>query len=92
MLRLHPNVPNPFNPRTTIAYALPRDASRVRLRVYDLAGHQVRTLWDGPESAGERSVVWDGRDDANRPVASGVYLYELITPEKRLTRKMTLLK
>ena len=90
--RLHQNAPNPFNPRTTIRYDLPVDAGRVRLRLYDAAGRLVRTLVDGPQGAGAQSVVWNGRDDGGRPVATGVYFCELVTPDRRFTRKMTLLR
>jgi hypothetical protein len=91
-VRLHQNAPNPFNPRTTIRYDLPEDAPKVELRVYDLSGRLVRTLVDGPQSAGSKSVVWAGRDEAGRFVATGVYLYVLATPAYRFTRKMALVK
>jgi hypothetical protein len=89
---LHQNAPNPFNPQTTIQFDLPRDAARVRLTVYDLGGRLVRTLVDGPQPAGQQSVIWNGRDDDGRTVSSGVYVYELLAPDRRMTRKMTLLK
>ncbi|MFH1680536.1 MAG: right-handed parallel beta-helix repeat-containing protein, partial [Candidatus Eisenbacteria bacterium] len=90
--RLHANVPNPFNPLTTIRYDLPF-ASRVTLRVYDVAGRATRTLIEGaPESPGYRSVLWDGTDDFGRPVGSGIYFYRLEAGEYRGTRRMVLLK
>lgn len=92
VLQLMQNAPNPFNPRTTIEFALPRDADHVLLAVYDVSGRLVRTLIDGPEPAGTRSVTWNGRDDAGRTTASGVYFYRLDTPQGRITKKMTLLK
>lgn len=92
VLRLHQNAPNPFNPLTAIRYDLPQDASRVQLAVYDLGGRRVRVLVDGPQPAGQQSVIWNGQDDAGRAVASGVYIYRLDTPQQRITRKMTLLK
>lgn len=91
-VQLHQNSPNPFNPRTTIRYDLPEDSPRVKLRVYDVSGRLVLTMIDGPQTAGTKSVVWDGRDAAGRFVATGVYLYELTTPGQHFTRKMTLLK
>lgn len=68
--------PNPFNPRVTVRFATAR-ALDVRLEVYDLAGRLVRTLEAGSFPAGEHAVQWDGRDDAGRASASGVYLVQL---------------
>lgn len=68
--------PNPFNPRTTIAFTLPQAGEAV-LAVYDLAGRRVATLVDGAVDAGPSSMDWDGRDGAGRAVPSGVYLVRL---------------
>ncbi len=88
---LLPNRPNPFNPRTTIAYDLPR-AADVLLTVHDLAGRRLRTLAQGRRAAGRHEAVWDGRDAAGRGLASGVYVCRLRAGEVELTRRMTLLK
>ncbi|MBU0742885.1 hypothetical protein KJ554_11110 [bacterium] len=69
-LRAHPN---PFNPRTSVSFDLPRDA-HVEVTVHDLQGRTLRTLHGGVLSAGPHSLVWGGTDDAGRPLASGVYL------------------
>jgi hypothetical protein len=66
--------PNPFNPSTTLSYQLPQDAV-VRLEVYDLIGRMVRSLVDESKSAGYYRVVWNGRDETGKELASGVYLY-----------------
>jgi hypothetical protein len=66
--------PNPFNPSTTLSYQIPQDAT-VRLEIYDLIGRKVRSLVDGSKSTGYYRVVWNGRDETGRDVASGVYLY-----------------
>jgi Zn-dependent metalloprotease len=66
--------PNPFNPSTTLAYQLTKDAT-VKLEVYDLIGRKVRNLVDESNSAGYYRVVWDGRGEAGEGLASGVYLY-----------------
>lgn len=77
-LRLGPNRPNPFNPRTEIAFALPA-AGRATLRVYDLAGRLVCTLLDTDLPAGPGAVTWDGRDAAGRAAAAGAYICSLTT-------------
>jgi hypothetical protein len=66
------NTPNPFNPRTTIHFEV-RDPQKVRVEVYDLAGKRVRSLGAVPAVAGRNQVAWNGRDDAGRSMASGVY-------------------
>lgn len=68
--------PNPFNPRTTIQFTLPR-AGDGTLAIYDLAGRRVATLVDGTLPAGTASFTWDGRDGAGREAPSGVYLVRL---------------
>ncbi|MBD3220424.1 type I pullulanase [bacterium] len=92
--RLLGNAPNPFNPTTEIRFDLAAsDASApVRLRVYDVRGQLVRTLVDAPRPAGVNTVVWDGRNDAGRPVASGVYVYRLETARQALSGRMLMLK
>ncbi len=85
------NVPNPFNPVTVIDYALAQ-AGDVSLRVYDLNGRMVRELVNGPQSATRYQVEWDGRDDAGRSLASGVYFYQLKGPGIQETRRMVLAK
>lgn len=73
---LYQNQPNPLNPSTEISYDLPVDG-HVTLAVYDPQGRRVATLIDAAQSAGRRSVRWDGRDRLGRPAATGVYLYRL---------------
>lgn len=89
---LHGNVPNPFNPETTIHYDLPADAM-VNLDIFDVAGARVRVLRSGTrEAAGRRTAVWDGRDSAGARVASGVYFCRLETDSFRSTKRMLLMK
>ncbi|HEX5132139.1 MAG TPA: CHRD domain-containing protein [Candidatus Krumholzibacteria bacterium] len=85
------NYPNPFNPSTTIAFTL-ATTGRVRLDVFDVNGAFVATLVDGELPAGDGGAVWNGRDAAGRPVASGVYFYRLAAGATVQTRKMVLLK
>ena len=88
---LHANYPNPFNPSTTIRYQLPHDAE-VRLELFDVLGQKVRDLVRQGQSAGHYRVVWDGRDDAGRFAAAGVYFYRLQAGEQTQVRKLLLLK
>lgn len=88
---LDQNFPNPFNPTTTIHYRLPRK-TRVVLEIYNLLGQKIRILADGVKPAGEYRVQWDGRDDAGREVASGVYVCRLEGTGWVKSRKMLLLR
>ena len=90
-LVLEQNVPNPFNPKTSIAFSVPTSA-KVSLRVYDVRGRLVRTLVDEVRGPGRHVVDWDGRDDAGVQAASGVYLYRLVNGERTVQKKMSLLK
>ena len=84
-------VPNPFNPRTEIRYALPRE-QHVVLRVHDVRGHLVRQLVDGRRPAGLHAVVWDGCDDRGRNVASGTYYARLSAGGVSEVRAMALIR
>jgi hypothetical protein len=85
------NYPNPFNPETTICYDIASDTD-VRLDVYNIRGQKVTTIVNEYMKPGYHSVVWSGKDENNRSVASGVYFYRLHTSDKTLTKKMMLLK
>ncbi len=85
------NYPNPFNPATTIDFALP-EPQRVRLAVYAVDGRLIATLKDESMTAGRHSVVWNGRNDGGDPVASGIYFYRIEAGPFSRTCKMTLLK
>jgi len=85
------NSPNPFNPTTAIRFSLAGE-SPVELAVYDIAGRHVRQLVGATLAAGFHDAAWDGRDDRGVPVASGLYFYRLVTPERTAVRKMVLLK
>jgi hypothetical protein len=89
--RLHANIPNPFNPTTTIRFDLAGDA-HVELRIYSVAGRLVRTLVKGPMVRNRHAVVWDGMDDAGAPVSSGIYFYRLEAGDFSDSRKMVVLK
>jgi choice-of-anchor B domain-containing protein len=88
---LHGNFPNPFNPQTAIRYDLAAGGP-VKLRIFDTGGRLVRVLYDGRQTAGAQSVVWDGRNDSSAPVASGVYFYRLEAPGFEASERMVLTK
>jgi streptogramin lyase len=89
---LHQNYPNPFNSGTNIRIDLPR-SQKIELRVYNMAGQRVASLASGHHTTGNHSLYWDGRDDEGRDLASGVYLYRLITGRGQVqTRKFVLLR
>jgi hypothetical protein len=90
-MALHQNVPNPFNPVTTIRFELP-EATDITLEVIDVGGRLVTTLFRGGLAAGIHDIEWRGLDAAGRPVSSDIYLYRLTTPSFRQTRKMLLLE
>lgn len=83
---LHENYPNPFNPSTTVQYALPRE-THVRMIVYNVLGQQVAVLVDQHQLAGLHEVIFDAHS-----LPSGVYFYEMTAGTYRKSRKMTLLK
>ncbi|HEX5133301.1 MAG TPA: Ig-like domain-containing protein [Candidatus Krumholzibacteria bacterium] len=88
---LEQNVPNPFNPTTTIKYALAADGP-VSLVIYDVAGRRVRELVNEKQRADVYKLSWDGTDDRGQRVASGMYFYKLSAGSYHQTRKMLLLK
>ncbi len=91
LVTLAQNAPNPFNPSTKIRYTLARDTD-VTLRVFDVRGREVRTLFRGPQIAGTHEVEWDGRTDAGGAAASGVYVYRLLAGGETQQKSMTLVK
>jgi hypothetical protein len=89
---LSQNFPNPFNPGTTIQFALP-SRSRITIKIYNIMGQKVKTLIDGTMDAGRHQVSWNGKDDRGLKVSSGLYIYRMRTGEgKNLAGKMLLLK
>jgi hypothetical protein len=88
---LSQNMPNPFNPKTTIAFSL-TTPSDVVLEIFDVAGRKVATLVDERLPAGPYNAEWTGFSDGGERVASGVYFYRLRAGERETSRKMVLLK
>jgi len=83
--------PNPFNPRTTIAITLP-EKDHVILRIYDVNGRVVTTLYDGMMSQGFTEISWDGTNSKGARMSSGVYFYSVVAGTYTQTKKMVLLK
>lgn len=83
--------PNPFNPKTTIELYLPA-AGTGKVKVFDIRGYLVSTLYEGPLARGQNTFVWEGRSDSGKAVASGVYLILAQTDGHELTRKLLLVK
>jgi len=83
--------PNPFNPSTTINFALPSNG-HANLSVFDLAGRLVKTLVNSNMNAANHTVVWNGDDNSGRKVSSGTYYYRLTADGFAETRKMSLIK
>ncbi|MEA2062236.1 MAG: FlgD immunoglobulin-like domain containing protein, partial [Gemmatimonadota bacterium] len=102
---LHPNVPNPFNPSTTIGYTVPEGSGggvrgdggtsrerKVSLEVFNLRGRLVKTLVSGLHVPGCYAVNWEGTNEAGHQLPSGVYFYRMKAGDFMQTRKMVLLK
>ncbi len=83
--------PNPFNPRTTIHFAL-TEAGPVSLEIFDIQGRRVRSLLRGRRDAGDHRLEWDGRNDEGGELASGVYLAQLKTREDERRIKLALIR
>lgn len=85
------NFPNPFNATTVVSVALP-EAADVEIRVYNVLGQSVRRLFRGYRSAGVHRMSWDGRDEAGREAASGLYLISARVGQERHLSRVTLLR
>lgn len=104
---LSQNYPNPFNPVTKIHYVAggrqtkaavggrptaDNSFTHATLKIYNILGQKVRTLVDEPKRAGSYEVIWDGKDDQGKDVASGIYFYQLTAGDYKETKKMTLIR
>ena len=88
---LKQNYPNPFNPFTRIEYDVPI-ASNIRIKVFNVRGQFVKKLIDEPKEPGRYETYWDGTDNKNRKVSSGVYFYQLESESSTKAKKMILVK
>jgi hypothetical protein len=89
---LHAAVPNPFAHSTSFAYDVPASGGAVKLGVYDISGRMVRALVDGPQSAGRKTMTWDGRDDQGRALPVGLYMMRMQAAGFAQMRKLVLTK
>jgi hypothetical protein len=85
------NYPNPFNPETTISFFLPQ-AGETELSIYNLKGQKVRNLLSSPLPTGTHRANWNGMDDSNKPVSSGIYFYRINANQHSYTGKMIMAK
>jgi hypothetical protein len=88
---LEQNYPNPFNSITTIQYSLPQE-DKVTILLYDLKGSQIKTLINDRQVPGVKTLMWNGKNDAGKPVPAGIYLYTMASGNIITTRKMIFLK
>jgi flagellar hook assembly protein FlgD len=89
--KLYENHPNPFNPSTKISFELSND-DIIELNVYDLTGNLIKNITSQNYTAGRHSLNWNGTDNYNNPVPSGVYIYQIKTSDNSESKKMMLLK
>ena len=85
------NYPNPFNPDTTIEFALDKPG-RVKLVIFNIKGEKVKTLLNDHLEAAHHSIIWNGQDDRGRTVGSGVFFYRMVTRDFTDVRKMIMIK
>jgi len=88
---LYPNEPNPFNGITVIHYDLPRTAN-VMLKIFNMLGQEVRTLFNGKQSSGKKSLRWNAKNNAGQEIGSGIYICKLQAEGYTAARKLLLLK
>lgn len=92
---LKQNYPNPLNPSTMIVYEIPEKETKgvdVMISIYNLRGQRVRVFDEGSRMPGRHNVIWDGRDEKNIPLASGVYIYRIAAGDFVQARKMIIIR
>ena len=83
--------PNPFNSEVAIRFTLD-ESQPIEVAIYNVAGQKVRTVVSGALSVGTHRLMWDGRDDLGREVATGLYLVQLSDRQRSVVQKITLLR
>ena len=90
-IRFLKNYPNPFNPETVIQFELTQ-TGKTKVEIYNIKGQKVKTLIDKELDACVHNIVWSGKDDNEKRVASGVYLYKVSVNDQEKINKMILIK
>lgn len=90
-IALNQNYPNPFNPSTTISYQLAA-GNLTSVKIYNLLGQEVKTLYNGYQNAGQYSIQWNGDNDRAEQVPSGIYIYRLISGNSFISKRCVYLK
>ncbi|MDP8202683.1 MAG: FlgD immunoglobulin-like domain containing protein [Candidatus Tenebribacter burtonii] len=86
------NFPNPFNPETIISFSIPYE-SKIKLSIFNIKGQKVKQLVSNQLPSGEHSIIWNGDNDYNNPVGSGIYYYKLnVNGKAEAVKKCLLLK
>ncbi len=85
------NYPNPFNPSTTIKFGLPED-SNVKISIYSITGQKITTLLDSYYPKGYHSITWNGVNSSGNSVSNGIYIYEMVSQNRRFIKKMVFAK
>jgi len=88
---LYQNYPNPFNPYTKIEYEIPK-TTRVNLKIYNILGQEIKTLIDYEQQTGNYQIIWDGTNNYNIHVSSGIYIYKIKAGNFVQGKKMILLR
>jgi len=88
---LYPNYPNPFNSQTTLNYQTGR-RGQVILEIYNILGRRIRTLVNEIQDPGRYSVIWNGLDDSDHAVASGIYFSRVVATGFKDSKKLVLLQ
>ena len=88
---LEQNYPNPFNPTTNITYSIPSN-NQVVVNIYNLRGEKVKTLVNGFQTSGYKTIKWDATNEQGKSVSAGLYVYSIQTESFNQTKKMLLLK
>lgn len=88
---LNQNYPNPFNPTTTIQYFLPTEGN-VEVKIFNIKGNLVKTLFGDKQTKGSHKIKWDGKNIDERPVSSGFYIAQVKFGNTIKSKKMILLK
>jgi hypothetical protein len=85
------NYPNPFNPETTISFEI-SESGKTEVEIFNVKGQKVKTLLNENLEFGSHSIVWDGRNDKEEQVSSGMYFYRISVNGNQKTSKMLMLK